>query len=342
AGLETRVYVPSFSERVITSPGEPGITYHMGMGFTAGRPVAEAACLAGLKETAQRRTRQLVGRVNTLLDDIALDYDAEVIPLTPAGNATERHVCAAYYDKAASVFPDRDRRAAWWAGKLGMTVEQVEKSLDDAPAFHGVIRAKTMKAGGVGYVCEKGEAFPLGADINRFTLANGAIPTMTWLDGTSDGEQCIDELLDLMTAEGVAAVNIIPDRNWNLSDPEVRRVKVGHFHAFAENARRRNLPVFVGTEMNAHGQKFVDDFNAPEMGPLHGLFLEGALVLHGHTVLEAAAGMGFVSEWARHHLPDAGARKAFYAEAGRRARPGAPVRGLRPEADPAEALRLLS
>ncbi len=342
AGLETRVYVPSFSERVITSPGEPGITYHMGMGFVAGRPVAEAACLAGLKETAQRRTRQLVGRVDTLLDDIALDYDAEVIPLTPAGNATERHVCAAYYDKAAAVFPDRDRRAAWWAGKLGMTVEQVEKSLDDPPAFHGVIRAKTMKAGGVGYVCEKGEAFPLGADINRFTLANGAIPTMTWLDGTSDGEQCIDELLDLMTAEGVAAVNIIPDRNWNLSDPEVRRVKVGHFHAFAENARRRNLPVFVGTEMNAYGQKFVDDFNAPEMAPLHGLFLEGALVLHGHTALEAAAGMGFVSEWARHHLPDAGARKAFYAEAGRRARPGAPVRGLRPEADPAEALRLLS
>ena len=33
AGLETRVFVPEFSERVINSPGEPGISYHMGVGF---------------------------------------------------------------------------------------------------------------------------------------------------------------------------------------------------------------------------------------------------------------------------------------------------------------------
>ena len=33
AGIETRVYVPQFSSRVINSPGEPGISYHMGVGF---------------------------------------------------------------------------------------------------------------------------------------------------------------------------------------------------------------------------------------------------------------------------------------------------------------------
>jgi len=30
AGLETRVFVPEFEDRVINSPGEPGISYHMG------------------------------------------------------------------------------------------------------------------------------------------------------------------------------------------------------------------------------------------------------------------------------------------------------------------------
>ena len=39
AGLETRVYVPEFATRVINSPGEPGISYHMGVGF----PKAELA-----------------------------------------------------------------------------------------------------------------------------------------------------------------------------------------------------------------------------------------------------------------------------------------------------------
>ena len=33
SGLETRVYVPEFATRVINSPGEPGISYHMGVGF---------------------------------------------------------------------------------------------------------------------------------------------------------------------------------------------------------------------------------------------------------------------------------------------------------------------
>src|SRR5512144_900759 len=32
--LESRVFVPEFATRVINSPGEPGIAYHMGVGFT--------------------------------------------------------------------------------------------------------------------------------------------------------------------------------------------------------------------------------------------------------------------------------------------------------------------
>ncbi|MFN8499844.1 MAG: hypothetical protein U0641_18470, partial [Anaerolineae bacterium] len=36
AALETRVYVPQFASRDINSPGEPGVLYHMGIGFTLG------------------------------------------------------------------------------------------------------------------------------------------------------------------------------------------------------------------------------------------------------------------------------------------------------------------
>jgi len=34
ASLESRVFVPEFAARVINSPGEPGVAYHMGVGFT--------------------------------------------------------------------------------------------------------------------------------------------------------------------------------------------------------------------------------------------------------------------------------------------------------------------
>ena len=33
ASLESRVFVPEFATRVINSPGEPGVAYHMGVGF---------------------------------------------------------------------------------------------------------------------------------------------------------------------------------------------------------------------------------------------------------------------------------------------------------------------
>ena len=34
AGIETRVYLPQFATREMNSPGEPGVCYHMGIGFT--------------------------------------------------------------------------------------------------------------------------------------------------------------------------------------------------------------------------------------------------------------------------------------------------------------------
>jgi len=33
-------------------------------------------------------------------------------------------------------------------------------------------------------------------------------------------------MLECMVAKGAAALNIIPDRNWNIKDPEARETKV--------------------------------------------------------------------------------------------------------------------
>ena len=37
AGIETRVFISQFATREINSPGEPGVYYHMGIGFTSGQ-----------------------------------------------------------------------------------------------------------------------------------------------------------------------------------------------------------------------------------------------------------------------------------------------------------------
>ena len=339
AGLETRVFVPEFADRVINSPGEPGISYHMGAGFTSSA-VRDDALLREMKGIAGNRTRGMVDRINPHLGEAQLDFEKDVLPLTPTRNATERHVCMAYEEKAKSVFPDAASRTVFWAERLGVASAEVEAVLDDPPLLQGLIRSKTMKAGGVGYAKPEGPDFPRLADVNAFILDNGAVPTFAFLDGASAGEAAIEELLEVMMASGVAAVNIIPDRNWNIKDPETKKVKVAKLYDFVEQAQARDLPILVGTEMNAYGQRFVDDFGAPELELLRPAFLEGVYVFHAHTLLQGQAGMGYLSDWAKQTFSSTAEKNRFYAKVGEMvAAPGqAFIDRLTPTATPEEII----
>lgn len=342
ASLETRVFVPEFADRVINSPGEPGIAYHMGVGFVSGR-VGDRTLLDRFKAIAGGRTRELVQRVNPYLAPASLDFERDVLPRTPHGNATERHVCAAYDEKARAVFPDTAARIAFWAEKLGMSADVITACIDDAPTLQGHIRAKTMKAGGVGYVQPSGPDFPSAAQVNAFSKAHGAIPTLAWLDGTTAGEQCLDELLDVMLSQGVAAVNIIPDRNWNLKNPDEAAKKVRLLNEFVAAAQARALPIIVGTEMNAYGQPFVDNFDAAPMQPHHAEFLAGVNIVHAHTLLQSKAGMGYVSDWAAVHFTETRAKNGFFRTLGERVAPGTEARldGISAALTPKEILARL-
>lgn len=344
AGLETRVFVAEFAGDEINSPGEPGISYHIGAGFTSSTITGKAAMLLrGLKAMAQQRTRIILERVNTLLEEIALDFEEDVLPLTPAGNATERHVCAAYHDKACTLFQNKDELAQYWSKKLNTPVEQIAKALNDPPVFQGILRSKTMKAGGIGYVKAQGDDFPALEAVNEFILSNGAIPTFAFLDGTSSGEAKMDDLLDCMIASGVAAVTIIPERNWNIADAAVKELKLNNLEAFITRTRDRALPIFIGTEMNAYGQRFVDKLDAPELQPYFSDFQEGMYILHGHTVLQTAADMGYMSEWAANNFASSREKNNFFARFGKAFIPGTGERleQITPDVTPKMILKAL-
>ncbi len=301
--LESRVFVPEFESLVINSPGEPGIAYNMGVGFTSANLTGFAGdYLAAMRRTADQRNRELVARVNVFTAPITLDYDRDVLPLTPKGNATERHICEAYARKG-------DR--AFWRSKLG-------ECPDDPRQLPALIRSKTMKRGGVGYVQPGRGSFPGMADMNRFSMESGAIPTLAWLDGTSDGERHLEELIASAMGHGTAAVALIPDRNFQTG---VRDEKLENLYAFVAMAERHHLPVHIGTEMNAPGNKFVDDFAAAELEPLLPVFHKGAHIFYAHSVLQRQAGLGYVSDWARTCFKTVAEKNAFYQELGRRLNP---------------------
>jgi hypothetical protein len=310
ASVESRTFVPEFATLVINSPGEPGVAYHMGVGFPR---ALSHPFLDEMRAAAQQRTRGMIGRVNAYLDPVKLDFDRDVAPLTPSGNATERHLCEAYERKAVETFPDSARRAAFWTERLGAAPTESAK-------LQGLIRAKTMKQGGVGYVAPDRGSFPEMAKMNRFVAEAGAIPTVTWLDGSSAGERRMEDFVEIAMASGAAALNVIPDRNYTPGSPDD---KVKNLYEVVTLAERRGFPVVAGTEMNTPGQKFVDSFTAAELKPLAPTFLRGAHIVYAHSALQGACGLGYLSPWAKASFASVAAKNDFFAAAGRALRPGA-------------------
>jgi hypothetical protein len=203
-----------------------------------------------------------------------------------------------------------------------------------------------MKRGGVGYVRPESGMFPSLEQFHRFIVACGALPCAAWLDGTTTVERDPETWLGFLINKGVVALNIIPDRNWNIADPATRQRKVENLYRVVELAQALDLLLNVGTEMNSFGQKCVDDFDAPELAPVRAAFLEGAFFVYGHTLMQRVLSLGYHSEWAQAHLPLRRERNQFYARIGRLVLPGskgtASLRELDPGLSPAGMVSSLS
>jgi len=321
-GMETRVVFPEFSTRETTSPGEPGITYQMGIGFTSSRPPEPAASiLAEMHRLARQRNLDVIERLNAYLAPVTIDYERDVLPLTPSGNATERHIILAYTKAAQKLVSDV---TAFWSDRLRLSPDEAAALLGEAsgPALQERIRRQLVKRGGVGYVQPGPDRFPTMEQFHAMIEGCQALICATWLDGLSDGEQAIEELLGVMIDKGAVALNIVPDRNWNVSDPELKRIKLQHLYDVVGLAEKLSLPLNVGTEMNSPGQKIIDDFDVPELAPVRQAFLDGAHFAYGHTVMQRVLGLGYHSAWARTHLPGRRQRSEFYTRIGYLIPPG--------------------
>ena len=349
AAMETRIFIPEFADRVTNSPGEPSISYHMGIGFTSNKVNKKGtSILQGMRRRAERRNRNMVKRLNKYLGPVNIDYDSDVLPLTPAGNATERHILAAYINSAKRIVKDQ---VQFWSEKLEQDPKTVRGLMEDAAAFSSAVRRKLMKRGGVSYAQPSPKNFPTAEEFHEMVISNGALPTFCYLDGTTEGEQCMEELLGLLVSKGVAAVNMIP----NLavpnpsSDPgnkDLRKHRGGLLLRTANLAREFDLPIHIGTEMNSYGQRQVDDLNSPELAPLRSRFIDGAYFIYGHIKLHRSLGLGYQSEWANSFLHTRSDRNSFYTRAGYLIPPGLPgiqsMKKLRATMNPQEIIKNLN
>jgi hypothetical protein len=259
----------------------------------------------------------MVQKVNRHLDPVTIDYAEDVLTLTPAGNATERHMLVAYERRAREVFPDREDLVTFWSEKLSEPEDRIRELLGDVVELKKLMRARLMKHGGVGYAPPEEGSFPSLEEVVEMTLACGAVPSGGWVDGTSEGEADPMAHFSFLRSKGIPTLTVVPDRNWNLENPQERALKVRKLQEALGAAARLEMPILVGTEMNKHGQKFVDTFSAPPLAPHRQTFLAGAHVAWAHTLLKSTAGVGYAGERADEWFGDDDrARNEFFRRVG--------------------------
>lgn len=296
--LETRSFMTEYADREIDSPGEPGVSYILAGGFVKNILTGSRQddFLKYLRDNSESRNLALIDRINAHIPDIAIDYSKHVLPLTPSGNATERHIVIAYILRSEYIFPDPEKCQAFWQEVLGKSEEEVIKLFQNRAALEELVRSKLAKRGGVGYVQPGPETFPKTEDFFAWAKDCDAIPMDSWLDGSSEGESDGRALLECSRYKGAYALNLIPDRNWNISDPEMKKIKTNRLAEIIEIADRMHFPLHIGTEMNKAGLPFVDDLNGPVLRSYKDVFIKGAQIFAGHVVLTRFAGFPYAGD----------------------------------------------
>lgn len=297
-GIETRAFHTEYAHLEIDSPGEPGVSYIAGSGFVT--PLVEgsvqATTLAAYRKKALERNLALIGRINASVPAVAIDYFADVIPLTPNGNATERHIIQAYIKSTAKKYPDTVKLTKVWSEVLGKSEAEMTTVLQNMSLMEDMVRAKLAKKGGVGYVQPTIETFPKMEEFFAWTKSCGAIPLESWLDGTSAGETDAKALLELSRQKGALGLNIIPDRNWNIKDADVKAKKYNKLKEIVSIAESMDFPLHIGTEMNKVGLPFADDLAGAELKPFKQAFLTGAQIFVGHSTLQRFAKFSYAND----------------------------------------------
>ena len=311
--LETRIYLPEFSDRVITSKGQPGVAYYILSGFASGNLSPQAQAKYGeLKRYLTSRNHRILQSLNDYLSPLVVDYQRDVVSLSAGETPTERHIMEAYYQSAIKSI---DNPIPFWSEKLGMDPSEIERLHPQPSTFRRVMREKLVKTGDIAYQAPGTENYPTLGLVNDLAGLTDSLPTLVWANGTYPGEQEEAVLLDYLVDNGLAGMNIVPDRSINVPESD-KDFRLKCLYEVVELAAQYDLPIFIGTEMNQPGHQWVDDLNLPTLAPLKQSFMDGAYFLYGHTMLSRYANLGYLSGWSQDQFKDRRSRNSFYTRVG--------------------------
>ncbi len=196
-GIETRVFIPEYSDVMINSPNEPGISYFCGMGIYKKPESGSLAekVLDKIRNISRQRNISVLDKLNPFLSPVSIDFEDDVVPLTLSGNVTERHSIKAYYERSKKIFDDKDKRKRFWSEKLKVPIETVSELFNDEYELFELMRTKLMKHGSIGYIFPDQDNFPNIDEVIKMMDDIDILASYPFLNGTSHADGDVGQLL---------------------------------------------------------------------------------------------------------------------------------------------------
>jgi len=286
AGIETRVFVPELVPDEINSRrAQPGVAYHMGIGFATGRvPQAVAPILADLGRRAdpERTGPSSTGSMPISIPVGPSTMSATCWPLTPAGKPDGSGTWWPLTSRTAGRAGDRSRRLAGPASWGGTRGRRCAAAMQNPAGFQNPGPGQTDEAGRRRLCGARvGHGSPRWRPFHTLIQACGALPCLPGWTGCPAART---------GHRGAAGVGLSQGRGrtgtssltatGTVADPgPAPGLRCRTWYRIVELARDLDLPLNVGHRDEQLRQRLADDFDAAELAPLRPAFLDGAAMI---------------------------------------------------------------
>lgn len=263
-GMECRVSFADtpFASKRLNNPDQKGIAYMTIQSVPHRHIDAMTAFFEPFRAKREERNRRMVEKLNALMPETALDYDADVRPLSmqaEGGSVTERHLLFALAKKMCAVY-GKGEGVIRALSERSVSLSEKQRSLlaDEADSFYeygllGILKSAFLSRV---YVDADAECVPL-SDLVKKSREIDAWLCYAYLGDVTDSvtgdkkaqtfeDAYLEELFACLRERGVTAVTYMPTRN--------TKEQLSALRALCE---RYDMFQISGEDINSPGQSFV-------------------------------------------------------------------------------------
>lgn len=230
-GMECRVSMAGtrLEGRRTNNPDQEGVSYMTIQGVPHDQIDTLTAFFRPFRQARHNRNRKMVDRINAILPEIALDYDADVLPLSMAaeeGGVTERHLMYALAKKLTDSV-GKGQAMVEKLQEMGLTLseKQTAQMLDTQYPFYEYDLLGILKSAFVPQIfIPATDECPTLQQMVQLCRQVDAYLCYAYLGDVGDSvtgdkkaqkfeDDYLDDVFECLKEEGVTAVTYMPTRN---------------------------------------------------------------------------------------------------------------------------------